>query len=42
MTDRYGSSTWGFVNSLTEVAQDYTLERRLEVEKTAGEILLAA
>lgn len=42
MTDRYGSSKWGFINSLTEVAQDYTLERRLEIEKIAGDFLLAA
>ena len=42
MTDKYGFSKWGFVNSLTEVAQDYTLERRLEIEKIAGEVLIAA
>ena len=42
MTDKYGFSKWGFVNSLTEVAQDYTLERRLEIEKIAGDVLIAA
>lgn len=42
MTDKYGFSRWGFVNSLTEVAQDYTLERRLEIEKIAGDVLIAA
>ena len=42
MTDKYGFSKWGFVNSLTEVAQDYTLERRLEIEKIAGDYLIAA
>lgn len=42
MTDKYGFSRWGFVNSLTEVAQDYTLERRLEIEKIAGDVLMAA
>lgn len=42
MTDKYGFSKWGYVNSLTEVAQDYTLERRLEIEKIAGDVLLAA
>ena len=41
MTDKYGYSQWGLVNSLTEVAQDYTLERRLEIEKVAGELLVA-
>ena len=42
MTDKYSQSKWGFVNSLTEVAQDYTLERRLEIEKIAGDVLMAA
>lgn len=42
MNDKYGFSKWGYVNSLTEVAQDYTLERRLEIEKIAGDVLLAA
>lgn len=42
MTEKYGFSKWGFVNSLTEVAQDYTLERRIEIEKIAGDVLLAA
>lgn len=42
MTDKYGFSKWGFVNSLTEVAQDYTLERRIEIEKIAGDVLMAA
>lgn len=42
MTDKYGFSKWGYVNSLTEVAQDYTLERRLEIEKIAGDVLLVA
>lgn len=42
MSEKYGTSTWGFVNSLTEVAQDYTLDRRLEIEKVAGEYLLSA
>ena len=42
MSDKYGFSKWGFVNSLTEVAQDYTLERRIEIEKIAGDVLIAA
>lgn len=42
MTDKYGFSKWGYVNSLTEVAQDYTLERRLEIEKIAGDVLIVA
>lgn len=39
MIDKYGSSRWGLVNSLTEVAQKYSLERRIEIEKYAGDIL---
>lgn len=36
---RYGYSDWGVVNALTEVAQDYTLERRIELERIAGSLL---
>lgn len=39
--ERYGFSDWGIVNSITEVAQDYTLERRIELEKIAGAMLRA-
>lgn len=42
MKDKYGDSVWGYINSLTEVAQDYTLERRLELETIAGNMLLSA
>lgn len=42
MGDKYDFSKWGFINSLTEVAQDYTLERRIEIEKIAGDYLTAA
>ena len=42
MSEKYGYSKWGLVNSLTEVAQDYTLERRLEIEKIAGDFLMTA
>lgn len=41
MQNRYGSTKWGMINGLTEVAQDYTLERRIELEKIAGNILIA-
>lgn len=37
--NKYGFSDWGVVNSITEVAQDYTLERRIELEKIAGSML---
>lgn len=36
---KYGPSDWGVVNAITEVAQDYTLERRIELEKIAGDML---
>lgn len=41
MREKYDSSRWGYINSLTEVAQDYTLERRLELERIAGNLLAA-
>ena len=41
MNSKYGQSQWGLINSLTEVAKEYTLERRLELEKVAGELLAA-
>lgn len=42
MREKYGDSKWGLINSITEVAQDFTLERRLELEKIAGRMLEAA
>lgn len=38
---KYDYSDWGIVNAITEVAQDYTLERRIELEKTAANLLRA-
>lgn len=35
----YDRSRWGVINGLTEVAQKYTLERRLQLEQIAGEML---
>lgn len=40
-TGKYNYSDWGIVNAITEVAQDYTLERRIELEKIAANILRA-
>lgn len=37
--DVYGNTSWGVVNAVTQVAQDYTLERRLELETNAGNLL---
>ena len=42
MGEKYSPTKWGLINSLTEVAQDFTLERRLELEKIAGDMLFAA
>lgn len=41
MNTKYEDSRWGLINSITEVAQDFTLERRLELEKIAGDMLVA-
>ena len=40
MKTKYNSSKWGLINSITEVAQDFTLERRLELERIAGDMLV--
>lgn len=41
MQDKYEDNRWGLINSITEVAQDFTLERRLELERIAGNLLVA-
>ena len=41
MNTKYTDSRWGLINGITEVAQDFTLERRLELEKIAGNLLVA-
>lgn len=41
MRNRYEDTRWGLINSITEVAQDFTLERRLELERIAGNMLVA-
>lgn len=41
MQEKYTPTVWGLVNSVTEVAQDFTLERRLELERIAGDLLAA-
>ena len=43
MNTRYGGNTrWGFINGITEVAQDYSLDKREELEEAAGRLLMAA
>ncbi len=41
MQTKYEDNKWGLINSITEVAQDFTLERRLELERIAGNMLVA-
>lgn len=41
MQTKYEDTRWGLINGITEVAQDYTLERRLELERIAGSMLVA-
>ena len=39
MAFKYGESKWGLINAITEVAQDYEIERRIELENYAGRFL---
>lgn len=39
MRQKYGTTHWGLVNSITDVARKYSIERRLELEHIAGNIL---
>ena len=41
MLDKYEDNRWGLINSITEVAQDFTLEKRLDLERVAGDLLVA-
>lgn len=41
MQTKYEDTRWGLINGITEVAQDFTLERRLELERIAGSMLVA-
>lgn len=41
MHTKYDSTLWGMINGITEVAQKYTLERRIELETIAGNMLKA-
>lgn len=35
----YDMTRWGFINSITEVAQNYTLDTRIDMESWAGDLL---
>lgn len=39
INSNYDRSLWGVVNGFTEIAQNYTLDRRLEIEQEAGRLL---
>ena len=38
---RYDNNNWGFINAITEFSKDTTLERRIELERLAGNLLVA-
>ena len=38
---KYDKTRWGLINGITEVAQKFTLERRIELETIAGNMLVA-
>ena len=40
MQVKYAPNRWGLINGITEVAQDYTLETRLQLEEIAGNMLV--
>lgn len=40
-TGVYEKNRWGLINSITEVAQEFTLDRRIELERIAGGMLVA-
>lgn len=42
MKVKYTNTRWGMINGITEVAQKYTLERRIELETIAGNMLKTA
>ena len=43
LVDRnYSRTRWGLINGITEVAQQYTLERRIQLETIAGGMLIPA
>ena len=41
MQNKYSMNRWGYINSVTELAQEYSLEKRLELENLMGNILVA-
>lgn len=41
MDKNYERNQWGLINSITEIAQNYSLDRRIELETIAGNMLAA-
>ena len=41
VAEKYEPTQWGLINGITEIAQNFTLERRIELETAAGEMLAA-
>lgn len=41
MQNTYDDSRWGMINAITEVAQEFSLDRRIELERIAGSLLVA-
>lgn len=37
---KYAPTRWGLINGITEIAQDFTLETRLQLEEIAGNMLV--
>lgn len=42
MDTKYSRTKWGMINGITEIAQQFTLERRIELETIAGNMLKVA
>lgn len=38
---KYGNTKYGIINGITEIAQEYSLDTRLQLEEYAGKILIA-
>ena len=37
--ERYGTTRWGIVNAMTEVAQQFELDERIRIENAAGRLI---
>ena len=42
VSEQYGATKWGLINGVTELAQDFTLDTRLDMENWAGELFARA